>query len=46
MPDIEGVDVSGRNRHRLVALPSNFIIHMLKSLHQQNLTIWSEFEKQ
>ena len=45
MPDIEGVDVSGQNRHRLVALTSNFNIHMLKSLHRPNVTIWVEFEK-
>ena len=46
MPDIEGVDVGSRMRHHGVALTPNFIIHILKSRHRQNLPIWDKFEKQ
>ena len=46
MPDIEGVNVGGRMRHHGEALASNFIVHMFKSRHRQNLPIMDEFEKQ
>ena len=46
MPDIEEVNVGGRMRHHGEALASNFIVHMFKSRHRQNLPIMDEFEKQ
>ena len=46
MPDIEGVNVGGRMRHHGEALASNFIVHMFKSQHRQNLLNRYEFEEQ
>ena len=46
MPDIEGIDVGGRMRHHGEAQTSNFMIHMVISLHRQSLPIRDKFEKQ
>ena len=45
MPDIEGIYVGGQMRHHGEAQTSNFMIHMVISLHRQSLPIRDKFKK-